>query len=66
MAGGVAINQRTKAKLMGNALARQSFCDDPNHDPEHCRASIEAFNTLELLRMDLLLSSVLAPLFRRL
>ena len=66
MTGGVAIDQGTKAKLMGNALARQSFCDDPNHDPKHCRTSIEAFNTLELLRMDLLLSSVLAPLFGRL
>ena len=63
MASGVAINQRAKANLMGNALASQAFRDDPNHDAEHGRAAVEQLNPLELLAVDLLLSPVLAPLF---
>jgi hypothetical protein len=51
---------------MGNALASQTFRDDPNHDAEHGRAAVEQFNPLELLAVNLLLSSVLAPLFGRL
>ena len=64
MAGGVAIDQGAKTNLMGNALTSQSFCDDPKHDPEHGCAAVEPFNPPELLSMDLLLSFVLAPLFR--
>ena len=63
MASGVAINQGAKANLMGNALASQTFRDDPNHDAEHGRAAVEQFNPLELFAVDLLLSPVLAPLF---
>lgn len=63
MASRVAVNQRAKANLMGNALASQTFCDDPNHDAEHGRAAVEQFNPLELLAVDLLFSPVLAPLF---
>ena len=63
MASGVTINQGAKANLMGNALACQAFRDDPNHDAEHGRTSVEQLNPLELLAVDLLLSPVLAPLF---
>jgi hypothetical protein len=48
---------------MGNALASQTFRDDPNHDAKHGRAAVEQFNPLELLAVNLLLSPVLAPLF---
>ena len=41
MACGVAINQGAKANLMGDALASQTFRDDPNHDAEHGRAAVE-------------------------
>ena len=64
MAGGVTINQGAKANLMGNALASQTFRDDPNHDAEHGGAAVEAFNPLELFAVDLLLCPVLVPLFR--
>jgi hypothetical protein len=40
------------ANLMGNALARQPFCDDPNHDAKHGCAAVKAFNPLELLPME--------------
>jgi hypothetical protein len=63
MASGVAINQGAKANLMGNALASQTFRDDPNHDAKHGRAAVEQFNPLELLAVNLLLSPVLVPLF---
>jgi hypothetical protein len=49
---------------MGNALASQTFRDDPNHDAEHGGAAVEAFNPLELFAVDLLLCPVLVPLFR--
>jgi len=62
MASGVAINQGAKTNLMGNALAGQTFRDDPNHDAEHGRAAVEQLNPLELLAVNLLLSPVLAPL----
>ena len=63
MASGVAVNQGTKANLVGNALAGQTFRDDPNHDAEHGSAAVEQLNPLELLAVNLLLSPVLAPLF---
>jgi hypothetical protein len=63
MAGGVAINQGAKPNLMGNALASQTFRDDPNHDAEHGCAAVEQFNPFELFAVNLLFSPVLAPLF---
>ena len=63
MACGVAINQGAKANLMGNALAGQTFRDNPNHDAEHGRPAVEQLHPLELLAVNLMFSPVLAPLF---
>ena len=62
MARDVTINKWAKSDLMGDAGSSQSFCNDSNHDSKHCCPSVEAFNLLELIHVDLACGCVLEPL----
>jgi len=61
-ASGVAIDESTKADLMGDSGAREPLGDDAEDNAEHGCSAIEELYTLELFEMDHLLSTILEPL----
>jgi hypothetical protein len=61
-AGGVAIDQSTKADLVCNPSTCQSLSDNADHDPKHGGTAVEQLNVPELLEMDLMSGAVLIPL----
>ena len=60
-AGCVAIHQGTEADLVGDAKAGKTFHHDAYDDAEHGGAAVKQFNSLELLHVDQLLSTMLEP-----
>jgi hypothetical protein len=63
MTCGISIDQWAQAKLMENALARQTLNDDPNHKTNHCRAPVNELNALQLISEKLLIRTNLKALF---
>ena len=61
-AGGVAVDQRAKTDLVGDAGAGEALGDHTDHDAEHGGAAVEALDPLELLAEELLGGAVLKPL----
>ena len=61
VAGCVAVYERAESNLVGNASAGEPLGNDPDHNPEHGCAAIEAFSPLQLIHMDVASCSCLKP-----
>jgi hypothetical protein len=58
-AGGVAIHQGTETDLVGDTEDGEALHHNADHNAEHGGAAVEELNTLELLHVDQLLSTML-------